>query len=379
MHDIGKLAIPEVILFKPDRLTPEEYALVKDHVTVGADLLAEFPTLHNISAFVRYHHERYDGQGYPDGLSGKQIPLEARILALADAVEAMASDRPYRKGMDVAAILSEIVQHAGSQFDPAVVSAFPRVVQREGNRIIVNSARPEAERASGLRSKIPSQAAVTRSSARLNLTSLAGLAILPCLIFVASLLLHTASLSLPGDSLYALERGAEEVQGALISAAGSPLNWHISQVNRRLHEIAALEEAGRAPDPALAQEVISESGEAIAAAAALPASQRDQALAQWAHQLHLRQVIADPDSALADLLAEPLALVESARLGAPPARKCSLRCGARHAAPQIDADPAAPRHDPRPGAAQPSAGDRRRTADRPRRPLAERSLARAAR
>ena len=126
MHDIGKLAIPEVILFKPDRLTIEEYDLVKDHVTVGADLLAEFRTLENIASFVRYHHERYDGEGYPDGLAGENIPLEARILALADAVEAMASDRPYRMGLGVAEIIAEIDDNAGSQFDPAVVAAFAR-------------------------------------------------------------------------------------------------------------------------------------------------------------------------------------------------------------------------------------------------------------
>ncbi|HXF64164.1 MAG TPA: diguanylate cyclase [Caldilineaceae bacterium] len=141
MHDIGKLAIPEAILFKPDFLTPEEYEIVKDHSTIGADLLSDFRTLRHIAAFVRHHHERYDGLGYPDGLSGDQIPIESRILALADAVEAMASDRPYRQGLSVDAILAEIARHAGAQFDPKVVEAFTRVVQRYGAAIVVNSAR----------------------------------------------------------------------------------------------------------------------------------------------------------------------------------------------------------------------------------------------
>lgn len=141
MHDIGKLAVPEAILFKPDFLTPEEYAIVKDHSIIGADLLSDFRTLRNIATFVRHHHERYDGHGYPRQLAGEQIPLEARILALADAVEAMASDRPYRHGLSVDEILREIAHHAGTQFDPTVVNAFTRVVQTYGPETIVNSAR----------------------------------------------------------------------------------------------------------------------------------------------------------------------------------------------------------------------------------------------
>lgn len=141
MHDIGKLAVPEAILFKPDFLTPEEYDIVKDHSTIGADLLGDFRTLRAVSTFVRHHHERYDGHGYPQQLTGEQIPLEARILALADAVEAMASDRPYRQGLSVPQILSEIARHAGTQFDPTVVNAFTRVVQKYGPSTVVNSAR----------------------------------------------------------------------------------------------------------------------------------------------------------------------------------------------------------------------------------------------
>ncbi len=141
MHDIGKLAVPEAILFKPDFLSPEEYAIVKDHSVIGADLLSDFHTLRNVATYVRHHHERYDGHGYPQQLAGDKIPLEARILALADAVEAMASDRPYRQGLSVQEILSEIERNAGTQFDPAVVNAFVQVIERHGAEIFVNSAR----------------------------------------------------------------------------------------------------------------------------------------------------------------------------------------------------------------------------------------------
>ena len=141
MHDIGKLAIPEAILFKPDRLTEEEYEIVKEHVTIGADLLDDFVTLQSVAGSVRHHHERYDGMGYPDGLAGEEIPIEARILALSDSVEAMASDRPYRAGMDVDEILAEVTSHSGSQFDPEVVDAFARVIEKRGRSTIVNSAR----------------------------------------------------------------------------------------------------------------------------------------------------------------------------------------------------------------------------------------------
>jgi putative nucleotidyltransferase with HDIG domain len=160
IHDIGKLAIPEAILFKPGRLTNDEYEVIKEHVTVGADLLDDFQSLQSVGTFVRHHHERYDGRGYPEGLAGEDIPLEARILALADAVEAMASDRPYRPGSSVEAILKEIRHEAGAQFDPRVVEAFISVVHKQGDATIVNSARnielPELKSNAGLREEFAS-------------------------------------------------------------------------------------------------------------------------------------------------------------------------------------------------------------------------------
>ena len=139
LHDIGKLGISESILFKPGRLTPAEYEIVKQHAALGADIISRCHSLGALLPFVRHHHEHYDGGGYPDRLQGQAIPLEARILSVADAVEAMASGRPYRPALDRRAILTEIQHHAGAQFDPEVVIAFVRVAQIGGDGVIVNS------------------------------------------------------------------------------------------------------------------------------------------------------------------------------------------------------------------------------------------------
>ncbi|HEY64132.1 MAG TPA: diguanylate cyclase [Caldilineae bacterium] len=140
-HDLGKVGIPDAILNKPGRLTDEEYQMIKEHVNIGAQLLESSHILHQLIPGVRYHHERWDGRGYPEHLAQEDIPLEARILAVADAVETMASDRPYKRGMAPEEILEELQRCAGTQFDPAVVQAFVRVIEREGKDFIVNSAR----------------------------------------------------------------------------------------------------------------------------------------------------------------------------------------------------------------------------------------------
>lgn len=141
LHDIGKIAIPEQILHKPSSLTDTEYMLMKTHAAIGARLLEQSLALAHLAPFVRYHHERWDGFGYPDGLKGEQIPLEARILNVCDSVEAMSSDRLYRRGMSIPEVIAELRRGSGGQFDPLVVEAFLAVLAREGDSFIVNSAR----------------------------------------------------------------------------------------------------------------------------------------------------------------------------------------------------------------------------------------------
>ena len=141
LHDIGKLGIPERILLKPTKLTVEEYNIVKEHVVLGAEILQASQSLHNLIPIIRHHHERYDGEGYPDGLTGTEIPIEARIVAVADAVEAMASDRPYRRVMELDQILMELNNNAGTQFDPQVVRAFKQITTEGGETLVINSAR----------------------------------------------------------------------------------------------------------------------------------------------------------------------------------------------------------------------------------------------
>jgi diguanylate cyclase (GGDEF)-like protein/putative nucleotidyltransferase with HDIG domain len=140
LHDIGKIGISESILFKPDKLNAGEYESIQQHVTLGADILQATHVLHELIPIIRHHHEQYDGSGYPDHLIGSEIPLEARILAVADAVEAMASDRPYRKGLNWIAIIAELRKNAGAQFDPAVVQAFIEATQSRSQEVMISLA-----------------------------------------------------------------------------------------------------------------------------------------------------------------------------------------------------------------------------------------------
>jgi putative two-component system response regulator len=143
LHDIGKVAIPDRILLKPDQLNDEEFAIMKSHSAIGAEILENMykrtPTLHYLQyarLIALSHHERYDGKGYPQHLKGTEIPLCARIMAVADVYDALAESRVYRKGMELAQVYKIITSGAGTQFDPQVVEAFkqifPELEQKHG-------------------------------------------------------------------------------------------------------------------------------------------------------------------------------------------------------------------------------------------------------
>ncbi len=129
LHDIGKLRVPEEILHKPGKLTEEEFALIKMHPVYGEQILYRFPSLRKLCPAVRGHHERWDGKGYPDNLEGDEIPLAARIIALADVFDALFADRPYRRGMPFEKVVKIIEEGAGTHFDPLMVPAFLRAAQ----------------------------------------------------------------------------------------------------------------------------------------------------------------------------------------------------------------------------------------------------------
>ena len=128
LHDVGKIRVPDAVLHKPGPLDADESETIRCHATWGSDTLSRIPGLEAIATIVRFHHERWDGAGYPDGLKGARIPLASRIIAVCDAYGAMTTDRPYRHAMPVADALDEIRAGSGSQFDPAVVETFVEIV-----------------------------------------------------------------------------------------------------------------------------------------------------------------------------------------------------------------------------------------------------------
>ena len=127
LHDIGKVAMPDAILFKPGALTDEERTLMARHPVVGAEIMDGIEFLQEAAEVVRSHHERWDGSGYPDGLAAEEIPLSARVFAVADVLDALTTDRPYRPRMELAEARQLIVDSSGSHFDPRVVEAFCEV------------------------------------------------------------------------------------------------------------------------------------------------------------------------------------------------------------------------------------------------------------
>jgi energy-coupling factor transport system substrate-specific component len=129
LHDIGKIGVPDAVLNKPAALTDEEYAIIKQHPTTGYDILKDIRIIPDVHLGALYHHERYDGTGYPHGLKGEDIPLIARIIAIADTYDAMTSNRAYRKALTNDIVISEMEKNKGKQFDPALAELFIKMLK----------------------------------------------------------------------------------------------------------------------------------------------------------------------------------------------------------------------------------------------------------
>ncbi len=130
MHDVGKIGTPDSVLKKAGKLNPEEWQYMREHPVKGAEIVGQIEELSEVASIIRHHHERVDGKGYPDGLKGEAIPLLSRIIAIADAYEAMTSDRAYRRGREREKALAELEAHAGMQFDAGLVKAFAKAILR---------------------------------------------------------------------------------------------------------------------------------------------------------------------------------------------------------------------------------------------------------
>jgi HD-GYP domain-containing protein (c-di-GMP phosphodiesterase class II) len=131
VHDLGKIAIPDAVLLKPGKLDDGEYWLMRQHPAAGDDILQKLSIYKDSLGVVRHHHERYDGRGYPDGIKGEEIPLGARIVAVADSYDVMTSDRPYARARTVREGIEELIWCKGTHFDPVIVDAFVRVLERQ--------------------------------------------------------------------------------------------------------------------------------------------------------------------------------------------------------------------------------------------------------
>ena len=131
LHDIGKIGIPREIINKPSRLTDEEYEIIKTHPAIGGNILKEISEIPDIAIGARWHHERYDGKGYPDGLSGTEIPEIARIIGVADSYDAMTSKRSYRGVLPQEVVAGELQKGKGSQFDPQIAEIMLELIRED--------------------------------------------------------------------------------------------------------------------------------------------------------------------------------------------------------------------------------------------------------
>jgi putative nucleotidyltransferase with HDIG domain len=144
LHDVGKLSVPEHILNKPGRLTPAEFEVMKKHAPAGADILSVVGFPYPVVPIVRHHHENWDGTGYPDGLSGENIPIGARVLSVVDCFDALTSHRPYRPRLEDSAALQIVIERRGSMYDPRVVDAFLQMHEKVASEIAESPAPPMA-------------------------------------------------------------------------------------------------------------------------------------------------------------------------------------------------------------------------------------------
>ena len=133
LHDVGKIGIPDAVLVKPGRLTNEEYEIIKTHPVKGYGILKKIPEFPELAIGARWHHERYDGRGYPDGISGDEIPEEARIIAVADAYDAMSSKRSYRDVLSQEVVRGEIERNRGTQFDPVFANIMLQMMDEDSD------------------------------------------------------------------------------------------------------------------------------------------------------------------------------------------------------------------------------------------------------
>jgi len=139
LHDIGKIGIEDIILNKPGKLDDFEYSEIQKHPEIGAQIIKDVDFLKEVSGIIKHHHERYDGKGYPEGMKGENIPLEAAILSIADVYDAMTSDRPYRKALNVREAIREIEINAGTQFHPNLAKVFINIIKKEqGEELLSN-------------------------------------------------------------------------------------------------------------------------------------------------------------------------------------------------------------------------------------------------
>jgi hypothetical protein len=137
VHDIGKIAIPDAILRKRGKLTTEEFEVMETHTWIGYNMMSEAPPLAEVADMILAHHERWDGSGYPRGLRGESIPVEARVFAIADTLDAMTTDRPYRKALPLSVAWAEINRESGRQFDPEIVEAFLSIPERVMQELVL--------------------------------------------------------------------------------------------------------------------------------------------------------------------------------------------------------------------------------------------------